>query len=668
MAPLRLLLVLLCACGSANGATAAELNPARRAPASAMAGGDAARIIVKLRASARAAEARGGDDAGVITRSHGFAVRRLRPLGGDLENVHVALGRGETLAGVLAKLRADRRVAFAEEDRRRYPQALPNDPLLDGQWYLKAVETAALDALAAWDITTGSDGIVIADIDTGLRLDHPDLKRVANGGRLLPGYDFISADGDGSFRTANDGDGRDADPSDPGDWITAADKNAPLFQDCEEQPSSWHGTRVAGILGALSNNGAGIAGTTWKGWILPVRTLGKCGGYDSDIIAGMQWAAGLTVAGVPANPFPARVLNLSLGSAGACPQSYQSVVDDLTARGVVIVASAGNEGSVVGTPASCQGVVAVAGLRASGEKVGFSSLGPEVAISAPGGNCVNTAPGSPCLFSIDTTINDGQTAPGADTYGDPFAISVGTSFAAPMVSGLAALMLSVNGKLSPAQITARLREGSRPFPAPDPGIPVCRVPVDANDLQDTTCACTTSTCGAGMAHAPGALAAARRPIAAVEIVTASVVAGSDVALRATGSAAACNQSIASYAWTVVGGGASPPAITGADTANASVAAPAAGTLTLRLTVTDNAGRSDTALVQITPNSATTSAPNTAGAAAACPQAIDPTPPEPPPQPPPPSGGSGGGGTTGLAVLLPLVALARYRRRARPGRA
>jgi serine protease len=179
--------------------------------------------------------------------------------------------------------------------------------------------------VSAWGITTGSAGVVIADIDTGVRFDHPDLLRAGFGGRLLPGYDFVSEDQNsstgaplGTYLIANDGDGWDPDPSDPGDWIDSADQTNALFpaSSCPIADSTWHGTRVMGILGAVTNNDVGIAGMTWNSYLLPVRALGKCGGYDSDIIAAMQWAAGLSVSGVPDNPYPASIINLSLGGGG----------------------------------------------------------------------------------------------------------------------------------------------------------------------------------------------------------------------------------------------------------------------------------------------------------------------------------------------------------------
>ena len=309
-----------------------------------------------------------------------------------------------TEAAALERLRADPAVEFAVPDRVRHAHATPNDPGFTGQWYLRSAEASAVNATAAWDRELGSVGVVVAVLDTGVTYDHPDLGRGDLGGRLLPGFDFVS-----STLRGNDGDGRDADPSDPGDWVNDADKTDPTFTNCDVTGSSWHGTRVAGMIGAMTNNSAGVSGLSWNSFILPVRVLGKCGGTDSDILAGMRWAAGLSTPGAPANPTPARVLNLSLGSTSACEQSYRTVIDELRARKVLVVISAGNEGTIVSSPANCPGVASVAALRHAGSKVGFSNLGPEVTIGAPGGNCVNIN-GGPCLFSLDTTSNAGTQA------------------------------------------------------------------------------------------------------------------------------------------------------------------------------------------------------------------------------------------------------------------
>ena len=529
---------------------------------------------------------------------------------------------GESFAEQLARVRADSDVEFAVPDERRFPHALPSDPLFTGQWYLQSAQPSAINAQAAWDTSVGTAGVVIAVIDTGVLYGHPDLKRANVGGRLLPGYDFIT-----QAAIANDGNGRDSDPTDPGDWVTSAESNASNgpFTNCGASNSSWHGTRVSGIIGALSNNSLGVTGITWNPWILPARALGKCGGFDSDIIDAMAWAAGRHLNGIPDNPYPAKIENLSLGSTEACPASYASVVADLATTGVLVVASAGNEGGPVDAPANCPGVAAITGLRHAGTKVGFASLGTEVALGAPGGNCVNTGAGQPCLFSIDTTTNDGTTTANNFTYTDQFNINVGTSFSSPIVSGIAGLMASVNGNLNAAQLLARLKEGATtPFPvSADPTVPMCHVPANAQDVQAAECSCTTSTCGAGMANTVGALNAALRPIAAV-VRPASVVGGQPVALSGAGSAGACNRTITTYLWTKLSGTGS---LTSTNTAATSLdAAPTSGSVTvLRLTVTDDVGKQDTADVTISTPTTSSAAPANAGSNA-CPAAIAPPPP------------------------------------------
>ncbi len=554
-------------------------------------------------------------------------------------SLHVVFLR-ETLYGAdvtaaLDKLRADPAVEFADVDARRYPHALPNDPLFvatataSGQWYMltpsaatPTSDAAATDAVSAWGITQGSSGTVIADVDSGIRFDHPDLLRAGFGGRLLPGYDFVGQDLNatnsaplGSFLVANDGDGWDPDPSDPGDWIDSTDlKNTTVFpgKNCSVENSSWHGTRVMGVLGALTNNDTGIAGMTWNPYLLPVRALGKCGGLDSDIIAGIMWSVGMTVFdesgnAIPENPYPADIINLSLGgSGGSCPSDYQSLVTQLTSMGVLVVASAGNESGPVDIPGNCPGVLAVAGLRNVGTKVGYSSLGPEVGIGAPAGNCVNVTAGSPCLRSIDTTVNEGLTGPSTNGYTDQTNTNLGTSFSAPIVSGIAALMRSVNANLTPPQLIARIKGSATPFPQPS-GLAQCV----AGSSSSVECACTTGTCGAGMVNAFSAVKAALNPISAVKIPAGFI--GGSATFDASGSAAACGATIASYAWSKTG------AVTiNSGAASAQVNITATGTGTLNLVVTDSAGNTDTSVVHISASSASTSAPSSAGtSASAC---------------------------------------------------
>ena len=348
-------------------------------------------------------------------------------------------------------------------------------------------------------------------LDSGVLTDHEDLDPLRTG-RVLPGHDLVD-----DLDTANDGDGRDPDPSDPGDWITPgenADPQSPFFG-CGAADSAWHGTQVAGIIAAATDNGVGMAGIAPNARLLPVRVLGTCGGWDSDILAGMYWAAGIEQPGLPTNPHPARVLNLSLGGGGSCTEPYLAAVDALAARQVVIVAAAGNSsGRAVGAPANCPGVIAVTGLRHAGTKVGFADLGPEIAIAAPGGNCVNVRAGEPCLYPLVSTSNAGLQAPepGGSIYTDGFRYTVGTSFSAPIVSGTVALMLSARPDLSPSQLRSLLQSTARPFPLegadngddPTP-VPVCRPPSNEDQLQ---CYCTTGLCGAGMLDAQAAVDAA----------------------------------------------------------------------------------------------------------------------------------------------------------------
>ena len=276
----------------------------------------------------------------------------------------------------------------------------------------------------------------------------------------------------------------------------------------------------------------------------------------------------------------------------------------MVAGGVTVVISAGNEGGPVDSPANCAGVAGIAGIRQIGTKVGFSSLGPQAALAAPAGNCVNAS--GACLFSIDTSINNGTTTPTTNGYTDQMNPNLGTSFSSPIVAGIAGLMTSVNANLKPSQLIARLKEGAKPFPvSSDTTVPNCHVPASSTDLQTAECNCTTSTCGAGMANAPGAIKAALRPIAAIAVPT-TVSAGQNVSLLGTGSAAACSHTITTYAWTNVGNSTNP--IQGANTATATVVAPATGSITLRLTVTDDAGRQDTADVVVSATAATTTAP------------------------------------------------------------
>jgi serine protease len=321
---------------------------------------------------------------------------------------------------------------------------------------------------------------------------------------------------------------------------------------------------------------------------------------------------------------------VGLGSASAtCSQSYQDAVNAVVAAGVVVVAAAGNEGLTVGSPANCTGVIGVAGVRHSGTKVGYSNLGDKASISAPAGNCFNNA--GACLYPLLTTSNSGSEGPVANTYTDGINdLTLGTSFAAPLVSGTAALMILANPSLTPAQVLAALKTTARPFPATGAAASVQACTAPTSTAQDSECYCTTSTCGAGMLDAGAAVAAVAVVTANIGVASHSVVVGDAVLLDGSQSRASGTASITTYLWEIVSGSATFTSATNASSATLSTGA--AGNVVVSLTVTDSAGRqaSTTATLVVSATPVT-------------------------PAPTPGGGGGGGGGALNLEWLLTLVA-------------
>lgn len=562
----------------------------------------------------------------------------------------VLFGAGIDSATLARRLAMDPEVELAVVDQRRFISRVPNDPIYAngagigpaaGQWYLKAPGNgvvSSINAEAAWDRTTGSANVAVAVIDTGVRLDHPDLA-----GNLLPGYDMIGAGGGGSTRlaVANDGDLHDPDPNDPGDWVTSGEVSSLGCSSSDVGDSSWHGTRVAGLIGALSNNGVGMAGVSWAGKIVPIRALGKCGGFDSDIIAAVRWAVGINPPGITVmNANPVKVINMSLGSTGACNPIYTTAFAEANARGAVVVVAAGNSaGEPVDSPGNCPGAVAVTGLRHVGTKVGFSSMGTEVAIAAPGGNCVNLT--GACLYPMVTTTNAGAQGPTTNTY-TYSGVTVGTSFATPLVAGVAALLYASDGQMNPTRARELLRATARPFPSTGGGVdgeaPPLTCPPPRSGVEVLECYCTTSTCGAGMMDAAAALNALGAvnppPLVTASASNLSPTAGSSVDLSAT-VAAQGGLGIAGYQWSVVNGS-GIASLSGATTGQtAQLQTQGAGRVSVQLAVTDSAGAVSRSTVEIQ--------------VAAAPA------PAPPPAPAPaPAGGGGGGGSSSPAWLLALL--------------
>lgn len=380
---------------------------------------------------------------------------RRMGLGADVIRASRALNRAEAVQ-TMQQLAAMPGVEYVEPDLIMRPALTPNDTRYGEQWGFFDAD-AGIRANTAWDVATGT-GVIVAVLDTG-RTAHSDLD--AN---TVAGYDFIS-----SISVANDGNGRDINDADPGDWTTGQCGTA--------SNSSWHGTHVAGTVAAVTNNARGVAGTAFGARVMHARVLGTCGGSTSDIADAIIWSSGGVVSGVPTltTAQAARVINLSLGGSGSCGTTTQNAINSAVSRGSTLVVAAGNSNVDVSnaTPANCANVVVVASVTSSSSRSSFSNFGTLVDVSAPGS-------------AILSTLNAGTTIPGAETY-----VSYsGTSMATPHVAGVVALMQSrriAQGRalMTPAEVESTLRSTAYPLAG--------------------TC---TGGCGAGIVNARAAVDAA----------------------------------------------------------------------------------------------------------------------------------------------------------------
>ena len=442
-------------------------------------------------------------DAGA-TRTYGLFGEGMRV---ELERP-VSIAQAEAYAAVLAR---DPDVASVLVDRRvsRHSGISSNDYNAWLLWNLAGSDPGGARFEVNWPQGQGS-GVTVAVLDTG-RVMHQDMQNVWTGG-----YDLIN-DTDYS----GDGDGRDADPT---DTMSCVYQGAQIA-------GKPHGLMVGSVIAARLNNVHGIAGGAPLASVMPVRVISSCGGWLSDVLDGMRWAVGLPVAGLPTNPQPARVLNLSLGTTQpgvACSPTIQAVVDEVRATGATIVVSTGNDGAdAISVPAACQGVIAVTASTKTAQRASYANAGAGTTLAAPGGGCVTGAP-SGCDVDPNLDIYSLVAVATHDGVTEQYVMNAGTSFAAPHVAAAAALLLERNPQLGPGEIESTLVTTARAFA---PG------------------ECSTALCGAGMLDAEAALALQGFTVS-IQASAGAVRAGSEVVLEASVGASALQPV---YSWMQVSG-------------------------------------------------------------------------------------------------------------------
>ncbi len=343
-----------------------------------------------------------------------------------------AAAKHETLRAIKA-LRRRPNIRTAEPNYIVHTAAVPDDTFYPYQWHYPLINLPQ-----AWDVTTGTPevgtSVIVAVIDTGVFLAHPDMT-----GQLVVGYDFIS-----SPAMARDGDGIDADPDDPGDAATPGS-------------SSWHGTHVAGTVAARSDDGVGVAGTSWGARIMPVRVLGVGGGTSYDVIQGIRFAAGLSNDSSQLPLHRADIANMSLGCQNCFSQAAQDAIDAAVAAGMIVVAAAGNANSTEPSyPAAYDGVVSVSAVDMHGERAPYSNRGPSVDIAGPGGNTAVDSDGNGYPDGVLSALVDDSSG----TRQPAWAFYQGTSMAAPHVAGVIALMQAVCRSLTPLQVDEIIASGA----------------------------------------------------------------------------------------------------------------------------------------------------------------------------------------------------------------